>query len=262
MAESPPIGDDRQQQGCPPCGVECRPVRLRMGGRIFIGLLIIALGVLFTLDNLGVMSAGSILRWWPAALLAYGLAKLTGTCCRRGVVSGSIFTAAGALFLAHEAGWLSADPWDFWPVILVLIGGSMVARSWRRGREPWTSASASPSSPAPGEPSPAISTVAIWSGVEQKVVSQAFRGGEVTAIMGGQDLDLRSARLASGSASIDLFVLWGGVDLRVPENWKVTVEAVTLLGGFEDATRAPVGEADGHLILKGLVLMGGVEVKN
>jgi len=94
------------------------------------------------------------------------------------------------------------------------------------------------------------------------VLSQSFEGGDVTAIMGGQELDLRGARLAGGSASIELFVLCGGVDLRVPEGWRVSVDAVALLGGIEDATRVPTAEAGGHLILKGLVLMGGVEVKN
>ncbi len=259
MAEDSPLDSARQEAGRTVCGAQCRPRSLPPVGRVVVGLLIVTLGVLFTLDNLGVVSAGEILRWWPAVLLLYGLAKLTGTCCRRGLVAGTIFTTAGAVLLAHEAGWISADPWDFWPVILVVIGGSMVARSWRSGRQQQTGP---PPAPGSGEPSSAIHTFALLSGVERKVLSQDFRGGEVTAIMGGQDLDLRGARLADGAASIDLFVLWGGVDLHVPEGWKVTVEATTLLGGFEDATRSPVGEERGHLILKGLVLMGGVEVKN
>jgi hypothetical protein len=42
----------------------------------------------------------------------------------------------------------------------------------------------------------------------------------------------------------------------------VTVEALPLMAGIEDATRAPAGETRGHLVVKGLVLMGGVEIKN
>jgi hypothetical protein len=80
--------------------------------------------------------------------------------------------------------------------------------------------------------------------------------------MGGHDLDLRPARIASGPAVIDLFVWWGGVDIRVPQDWKVSCEALPIMAGIEDQTRPPAGEAKGHLILKGLVVMGGVEVKN
>jgi hypothetical protein len=68
--------------------------------------------------------------------------------------------------------------------------------------------------------------------------------------------------MAGGPAVIDLFVWWGGVDLRVPTDWKVTNEALALLGGVDDKTQAPEGEAKGHLVIKGLIVMGGVEVRN
>jgi hypothetical protein len=79
--------------------------------------------------------------------------------------------------------------------------------------------------------------------------------------MGGHEIDLRPAKISAGPAVIDLFVWWGGVEIRVPPDWKVTNEALPLLGGVEDNTVAPQ-EARGHLILKGTVIMGGVEVKN
>jgi len=107
-----------------------------------------------------------------------------------------------------------------------------------------------------------LSTFVVWSGLERKVSAQDFRGGEVTAIMGGAEIDLRSARMAGDSAVVNVSILWGGVDFHVPADWKVTVEALPLLAGIEDATRAPAGEARGHLIIRGAVIMGGVEIKN
>ena len=100
------------------------------------------------------------------------------------------------------------------------------------------------------------------SGTERKIVSQEFTGGDVTAIMGGHDIDLRSAKAANGTCVIDLLVWWGGVDFLVPDDWKVSAEGLAIMGAIEDSTRAPSGEARGHLILRGLVVMGGVEVKN
>ena len=99
-------------------------------------------------------------------------------------------------------------------------------------------------------------------GLERKVSSQEFRGGDVTAIMGGAEIDLRQARLAGGEAVVEVLVMWGGVDFFVPPDWKVTVEAVPFMGGIEDTTRLSPGEVRGHLVIRGLVVMGGVEVKN
>jgi predicted membrane protein len=230
--------------------------RFPMTGRLLFGLVVIALGVLFTLDNLGMLDAGEILRWWPAALVAYGLSRLAGAWCRRNAVLGTIFVFAGTLLLLHELGVIHVDPWDFWPVVLVLIGGSMVARALDRART-----AAAPGTPG-SDTASTLSTFAMWSGIERKVVSPDFRGGDVTAIMGGAEIDLRGAKMPAGRAIIDVTVMWGGVDLFVPEDWTVTVEALPLMAGIEDATRAPAGEARGNLVVKGVVLMGGVEIKN
>jgi hypothetical protein len=245
-------------------------------GRIVLGLVVVALGVLFTLSNLGVVEAGEVLRWWPALLLAYGLGRLTGFCCRQNTVLGVVFATAGGLLLLYEAEVIRLNPWEFWPVILVVIGASMVTGALRRARYAATGGGAPTGAPTeggsgsgagvPGAPAvdaaSRLNTFVVWAGLERKVTTQDFRGGDVTAIMGGAEIDLRGSKMTGDAAVVDVLVLWGGVDLYVPADWKVTVEALPLMGGIEDATRVPPGEVRGHLILKGVVLMGGVEVKN
>jgi predicted membrane protein len=230
--------------------------RLPLTGRLVFGLFVITLGVLFTLDNLGLLEAGEILRWWPTALIVYGLTRLTGVCCRQSTAPGIIFTFAGALLLLHEFNLIHVDPWDFWPVLLVVIGGSMVAGAMRRARG--ADARVAPAA----DTDSTFSTFVMWSGIERKVGSLDFRGGDATAIMGGAEIDLRQAKMPGGRAVVDVTVVWGGVELFVPTDWKVTVEALPLMAGIEDATRAPAGETRGHLVVKGVVLMGGVEIKN
>jgi hypothetical protein len=177
---------------------------------------------------------------------------LTGIGFRRHVAGGLLVTAFSGWFLLRTLGVISMSPGGLWPLVLVAIGGWIVVAAVR-----------GPASTATREEGAAtVNAFALWSGSTRKVVSEDFRGGEVTAIMGGHEIDLRRAGMASGTAVIDLFVWWGGVEIRVPENWKVTNEALALLGGVEDATRAPEGEVRGHLVLKGPVIMGGVEVKN
>jgi hypothetical protein len=217
---------------------------------------VIGLGVLFTLDNLDLLRAGDILRWWPTLLIAFGVARLTGFCCGRNLTVGLIATGVGTVMLLHMLGAIDVDVWDLWPAVFILFGLGMVRSAMQRRREAEGRA-------APGaDPSATFSTFAFWGAIERKVTSASFRGGDATAIMGGAEIDLRSARMEAGHAVVDATVLWGGVELFVPADWRVTIEAVPLLAGIEDSTQAPVGEARGHLVVRGVVMMGGLEVKN
>ena len=221
-------------------------------GRLTFGLIVIALGVLFMLDNLGLASARDILRWWPVLLVLYGLARITGWRCRAHLASGVLFTIIGTWMLLHVFHLVRLGVWDLWPVVLILLGASMVTGTLQRSRAPVSG----------DETSASLNAFALWSGLTRKVVAQDFRGGDVTAIMGGHEIDLRPARMAEGQAIIDLFVWWGGVELRVPEDWRVSVEALPIMGAVVDESRAPLGEVRGVLVLRGLIVMGGVEVKN
>ncbi|MDQ2871130.1 MAG: cell wall-active antibiotics response protein, partial [Acidobacteriota bacterium] len=113
-----------------------------------------------------------------------------------------------------------------------------------------------------------LNEFALMGGGDRVVRSQDFRGGEVTAIMGGFQIDLRGAAIGGDSAELEVFTLWGGVDLRVPEDWNVVVRGVPVLGVFSSSTRSAgsavsEGRAAGKtLVVKGMSIMGGVEVKN
>ena len=48
----------------------------------------------------------------------------------------------------------------------------------------------------------------------------AFRGADLIAVMGGCEIDLRQAAI-NGEAVIDVFCMWGGIEIRVPEDWTV-----------------------------------------
>jgi predicted membrane protein len=95
------------------------------------------------------------------------------------------------------------------------------------------------------------------------VTSQDFQGGEVAAIFGGMELDLRDAGLAGGRAVIDATVICGGIEVRVPKDWRVNIQTTTLFGGTESKRSQPGPEdARGELTITGTVLCGGIEVKD
>jgi hypothetical protein len=106
-----------------------------------------------------------------------------------------------------------------------------------------------------------LSAMAILGGVSRGNNSRAFRGADLLAIMGGCQLDLRQAAI-NGEAVIEVFVMWGGIEIRVPEDWTVSSRIVPLMGGVEDKTRPPQGATAHRLILRGFAIMGGVEIKN
>jgi hypothetical protein len=89
-----------------------------------------------------------------------------------------------------------------------------------------------------------------------------FRSAEAVCVMGGFELDLRDALMgAEGTAQIELFVIMGGLHVLVPQNWTVISNVVPILGGIDDKTRTNSSTTQ-QLIMRGTVLMGGVEIGN
>jgi len=217
--------------------------------RVFFGLVVVAIGVLFTLDNLGVVAAREVLRFWPVIFIAIGATSLSDAGRTGRHVSGLIWIFVGVWLLLHEFHYVRFQPWDLWPLLLVFIGVSIL---WR----------ALAPSPARGaDEASVVRALAVMSGVHRKIMSRDFKGGDATAVMGGCKLDFRSAAIGAQPAALDVFAFWGGVEIVVPETWAVDVRAMPVLGGVDNRTRAP-SDATQHLVVTGTIVMGGVEVKN
>jgi predicted membrane protein len=103
---------------------------------------------------------------------------------------------------------------------------------------------------------------AFMGSVERRNVSQTFRGGHATAFMGGVEIDLRDARMASTEALVVVSVMMGSVELRIPRDWTVESRVSATLGSFEDLTTAPVDGSAKRFVVQGSVFMGSVEIRN
>ena len=105
----------------------------RVGAGLFFGGLIIALGVLFLANNLGVVNFdGSIFQWWPVILIAVGVWLLISSGFRR-LVAPLALIAIGAIFLLEKLG-LSIELVRYWPVLLIIIGAVVLSRVIRSPR--------------------------------------------------------------------------------------------------------------------------------
>lgn len=218
--------------------------------QLIIGFLMLVAGILLLLDNFGLVHARLVLRYWPAGLILIGIALMLQAQRAAGRVSGLFWILLGAWLLLGNIGLLRLDLWDLWPVPIVMIGAYLV---WQ--------AIHGPDQPLDRERESQFSALAIMGGVGRKISSPAFTGGEATALLGGVKIDLHEAAIAADEAVIDVFAFWGGVELAVPEGWAVVNRVVAVLGGADDRTR-PATSADAkRLVIRGICLMGGVEIK-
>jgi len=241
---------------------------MNISPRVIVGLLIVAFGVALTLDQLHVLDAGDLIRYWPLGILAVGLAKVLDK-DRSNKTFGWILTGIGALLVTENIFGFNLDVWRFWPLVIVVFGLMIVYRSMHPKPENQEgpgyviaggTGAASAGAPKAGTMQQTLNDFVMWAGIQRRVASPAFRRGDLTAIMGGIELDLRQAGTENGEAVIDVFVLWGGIEIIVPPDWAVSNEITPIMGGAEDGSTG-TQMAKHRLIVKGVVIMGGVDIK-
>src|SRR5687767_1851405 len=241
--------------------------------RVIVGLLIVAFGIALLLDELNVIEAGELIRYWPVALAAVGAAKLLQDSDRSGRTVGAFMLFFGGLSSLDLFLAIDLDARRLWPLAVVGFGVLLIVRAFRGARPgrqgpgypAYPPGGAAPTVPGmtysgPGVMEQTLSEFAMWSGIQRRVSSPAFRRGELTAIMGGIELDLRQAGTENGEAVIDVFVLWGGIEIRVPPDWAVSNQVTPIMGGAEDGSTGT--QTSRHRrVVKGVVIMGGVDIK-
>lgn len=223
----------------------------RVTPQAVLGLGIVIIGLVFLGDNLGWAHSRGVLRYWPLVVVAVGLAKLAQPGDRSGRLLGAVIVLVGAWLTADQVFNLSVDFEDWWPILIIALGVVVVFRA--------LGPRASGPAGAPAADA-RVSEVAIWAGKQRRNASPNFRHADLTAIMGGIELDLRAAATQTGEAVVDVFVMWGGVEIWVPPDWAVSNEVGLLMGGAEDKSTGTQA-ARHRLIVRGFVIMGGLEIK-
>ena len=224
--------------------------------QIVIGLFVCGIGMLFLLDNLGWLDLDFTLHLWPTALIFFGILKVLQTRTPSGAVVGGGLILVGGLILLKDMGLISIGWRSLWPVLLIVFGLSVVFKS-ARGHSMLEQISG-PAEKAGDES--VINITALLGSYQRRVTTPDFRGGEVTALMGGCDLDLRQSSI-SGDAVLNVFSMFGGITIKVPIDWTVVLQGTPIMGGFEEKTVPPADQAK-RLVIRGYAIMGGVEVRN
>ncbi len=236
---------------------------------VFLGAIIIAIGVIFLLDNLGIVRVYDVWEYWPVILIGAGAFRIVESRSATAVTLGAIMACIGALFLLGNLDLLRLDWNVFWPVILIAWGIVMLLRPGRRywqhepAATPEAGSDGAPIAGAAARGPTTLNLVTIFGGGKRQVDSQDFRGGDVTAVFGGYEVDLRRAAIAADQAVIEATAIFGGVQITVPPTWTVEARGVGIFGGFVDETTPPSpGETarPQRLIVTGAGIFGGVHI--
>ena len=225
--------------------------------RSVIGVILVIVGLFLVIRNTDFFPnyIDNIIFSWPMLLVTIGLVLTIGSSGSK--ISGIIIMAVGAFFLIPRIFSETFQVYNlFWPAIFIIIGVIFIFTK-RRGWNSESTASAS------GDDY--IDYVNIFSGGERQIVSENFKGGKVTAIFGGSEIDLTKAKLASGRSELELACIFGGTTIIVPDDWFVTIEVTAVLGGFGDSRKLTPGrivDPTKQLVIKGAVVFGGGEIKS
>lgn len=258
-----------------------------------IGVFITLIGVVLMLDRLELLDARQLRPFWPLLLVAVGASMLVQRRDSGGRFWGSVWTVVGTWMLLNTLGWLDVTIGQMLgPLILILIGGVVLSHALRQRRPPahglppqgttYTLGESNGPPPAvpplPGMPprraGPApqnnpdgmVSLFTVMGEAKRASNDKPFRGGEMTAFMGGCVLDLRQAAMEPGQESIiNILAVMAGHEIWVPAGWAVAMDVVPLLGGVDDKRLPPIEPLPPdppRLRLKGFVLMGGIVIRN
>lgn len=225
--------------------------------RPIIGVILVLAGLFLVLRNTGFFPGfiDDVIFSWPMLLVTIGLVITIGSSGSK--TSGIIVMAVGAFFMIPLLFRETFHMYNmFWPSIFIIIGVIFLF-SRRHG---WN---AVPVTSESGDDW--IDIVNVFSGGERQIVSDNFRGGKVTSVFGGNELDLTKAKLAPGVNVLEIACVFGGTTIIVPDDWYVKIEVTPVLGGFGDSRKLTPGrvvDSTKQLIIKGAVVFGGGEIKS
>ncbi len=233
--------------------------------RVLIGALFILAGLVLIVDR--ILAVDIIPGWiwtWQFFLIVIGVVSLLTS---DKVAPGIILIAVGSYFLfpgIFKGTWFYENLFRshlllylfliFIGLILIIKGGNMQrSPHYHRALE------------GAEFKDDYLNEVAVFGGGEKIITSDNFRGGNITTIFGGTDLNLTQAKLAEGIKEIDIFTMFGGWTLIVPAGWNVKIDVFSIFGGVSDKRSIGadmVRDNTRTLLLKGFVMFGGGEIKS
>jgi predicted membrane protein len=233
-------------------------------GRVWTGVFLLLIGIA-ALIKLEFFPQIAWLYDWPVILIIIGL--FIGI--RHNFRGGAWFVLIliGSIFLIrHNFPDLIMYKY-LWPAALIILGLFFILKPRRRDwhdkkpEEGTRKDSTSFGGSTESIDEEMIDSTSVFGGTKKKILSKNFRGGDITNIFGGTEIDLSQADI-NGEARLDLTQIFGGTKLIIPANWKLIMKNAAILGGVEDKRPNQPYDPNKVLILTGTSMFGGIEIRS
>jgi len=226
-----------------------------VNGRIFIGAVLIIIGVLFFMRNFHFLMFNVDLFSWPVILFILGILIIVKN---RNSTFGFILVTIGGLGIAARYFNMSIRYFiaEYWPFLLIIFGIYIIFK-----RTPHSEVGQNESVDSDEYK---IDLFTLLASKTVTIRTNRFLGGKVTSILGESIIDLRNSDLADNKIELETQTILGSTEIHIPSSWNVIIKTTTIFGGIEDVRGFTENSESNQktLIIKGQVLLGGGEIKD
>ncbi|MEO7266014.1 MAG: DUF5668 domain-containing protein [Ferruginibacter sp.] len=246
-------------------------------GRVWAGLLLLAIGVLLLLRTGDILFLPWWFFTWPMILIGFGI--LSGI--KHGFRGGGwiIMIVIGSLFLINEMDPTLNLKRYIGPIAIIAVGLLFILRPkrnrfYRNNNYPGNDGGQNTLvTAAPGfnndtentsnDRRDFIDVTAVFGSVKKNVLSKTFKGGDIVSFMGGSEINLSQSDFSS-KVTLDITNIFAGTKLIIPPTWDVQSDITAIFGGVDDKRQfaGVVVDPNKVLILDGTCLFGGIEIKS
>jgi predicted membrane protein len=238
-------------------------------GSLF-ALMLIVVGALLFLDNVGILPIQDIRAYWPIFIVIFGVQILDRRQSRTAIIWALALMAWGTLLILGNLQIIHVSGSVFWPVMLIAFGISMLVNpshfhEWPERLRKYSQIK--PPSSRQNFFGNRLQESVVFASLNRRVETQQFEGGKVDAVFGSIELDLSEASISSPDrrASLEANAVFGGIEITVPRTWKVIMKGAAVFGGCDDKTVPPRPEPGFEpptLIITGAAVFGGIEIRH
>lgn len=217
---------------------------------IILGALLILGGIVFALDALGIAQVNiSFDGWWTVFII---IPSLYGLITSKDKISNLIILAIGIYLLLTAQGIIEHGM--FWklfvPVIIVLIGIKIIIKAFKGDESVHTYVK-----------DDVVECASAFDTKTSDFTGENVKIAKIGAVFGGTKCNLSDACFDKKS-QIDLFCMFGGSDIIVPDYVDIKINAFCLFGGISDKRIIKEDtEKTAELVINGFCFFGGADIK-
>lgn len=216
---------------------------------MLFGFIIVFLGVLFLLETIFPNFEVQFSIVWPIIVLMISLSRILKY-KKMDMCTGIIFLI-GIWYLLYNLAIIPTPFTDvFWPILFIVVGTSIIWNhiQFQKKIEKGKKASSMPS------------YYGVFSGIEETINTEDFKGANLYAVFGGVDLDLSKIQLKE-DITINVYAIFGAADVKLPSNVNVKLNASAFFGGNENKANQSEKKGNKNVQMNCISIFGGTEIK-